>query len=98
VTISGERHVPGKAERDRPLLALMSYAGLRRSELLGLEWDDVDLSRRLLRVRRAKGGRQRTIPIHPALAPLFAEYYATRVPLIEQAVFVGVQGKPLYYT
>ncbi len=93
-----ERHFHGKAERDRLLLALMAYAGLRRSELLGLDWDDVDLSRRLLRVRRAKGGRQRTIPIHPALAPLFAEYYATRVPLTEQAVFVGLQGNRLHYT
>ena len=93
-----ERHFLGKPERDRLLLALMAYAGLRRSELLGLEWDDVDLSRRLVRVRKAKGGRQRTIPIHPALAPLFAEYYATRVPLTEQAVFVGVQGNRLHYT
>ncbi len=93
-----ERHFPGKPERDRLLLALMAYAGLRRSELLGLDWNDVDLSRRLLRVRKAKGGRQRTIPIHPALAPLFAEYYATRVALTEQAVFVGVQGNRLHYT
>ena len=73
----------------------MAYAGLRRSELLGLDWDDLDLSRRLLRVRKAKGGRQRTIPIHPALAPLIVDYYATRVPLTEQALFVGVQGKRL---
>ena len=93
-----ERHFQGKAERDRLLLALLAYGGLRRSELLGLDWDDVDLSRRLLRVRKAKGGRQRTIPIHPALAPLFAEYYAMRVPLTEQAVFVGVQGNRLHYT
>ena len=93
-----ERHFPGKPERDRLLLAVMAYGGLRRSELLGLDWDDVDLSRRLLRVRKAKGGRQRTIPIHPALAPLFAEYYATRVPLTEQAVFVGVQGNRLHFT
>ena len=93
-----ERHFPGKAERDLLLLALMAYAGLRRSELLGLEWDDVDLSRRLLRVRRAKGGRQRMVPIHPALVSLFADYYATRVPVTEQAVFVGVQGNRLHYT
>jgi site-specific recombinase XerD len=73
-------------------------ASASRSELLGLDWDDVDLSRRLLRVRKAKGGRQRTIPIHPALAPLFVDYYATRVPLTEQAVFVGVQGNRLHYT
>jgi hypothetical protein len=51
----------------------MADAGLRRSELLGPELDDVDLSRRLLRVRKAKGGRQRTTPIHPALVPLLAE-------------------------
>lgn len=93
-----ERHFPGKPERDRLLLALVAYGGLRRSELLGLDWDDVDLSRRLLRVRKAKGGTQRTIPIHPALAPLFAAYYATRVPLTEQSVFVGVQGNRLHYT
>ena len=93
-----ERHFPGKPERDRLLLALMAYAGLRRSELLGLDWDDVDLSRRLLRMRKAKGGRQRTIPIHPALAPLIVDYYATRVPLTEQALFVGVQGKRLHDT
>jgi integrase len=93
-----ERHFAGKPERDRLLLALFAYAGLRRSELLGLAWDDVDVSRRLLYVRKAKGGRQRVVPIHPALAPLFAAYYATRVPLIEQALFVGVQGKPLNYT
>ena len=93
-----ERSFHGKLERDRLMLALMAYSGLRRSELLGLDWDDVDLARRVLRVRRAKGGRVRSVPIHPALAPLFASYYATRVPLREQAVFVGVQGGRLNYT
>jgi site-specific recombinase XerD len=93
-----ERHFPGKPERDRLLLALFAYGGLRRSELLGLDWDDLDLSRRLLKVRRAKGGRQRTIPIHPALPPLILDYYATRQPLVERALFVGVQGKRLHDT
>ncbi len=60
----------GKVERDRLLLALFSYGGLRRSELLGLDVDDVDLDRRLIRVRNAKGGRQRVVPIHPGLVPL----------------------------
>ncbi len=47
----------GKVQRDRLLLAVFAYGGLRRSELLGLDWDDVDLDRRVLRVRNAKGGR-----------------------------------------
>jgi integrase/recombinase XerC len=93
-----ERHFDGKPERDRLLLALLAYAGLRRSELLGLDWDDVDLSRRLLRVRKAKGGRQRTIPIHPALLPLIVAYYEVRQPLVERALFVGVQGGRLHET
>jgi site-specific recombinase XerD len=93
-----ERHFPGRRERDRLLLSLFAYAGLRRSELLGLDWDDVELERRLLRVRHAKGGRQRVVPLHPALIPLFVEYLAIRSPLIEPALFVGVQGRRLSVT
>src|SRR5204863_6530510 len=93
-----ERNFAGRRERDRLMLALFAFAGLRRSELLGLDWDDVDLSRRLLRVRKAKGGRQRTVPIHPALVPLIVAYYEVRQPLIEQALFVGVQGGRLQVT
>ena len=89
------RHFPGKRERDRLMLALFAYAGLRRSELLGLDWDDVDLERRLLRVRMAKGGRQRTVPIHPALEPLFSDYLRFRAHNPEPALFVGVQGRRL---
>jgi site-specific recombinase XerD len=93
-----ERHFPGRRERDRLLLALFAYAGLRRSELLGLDWDDVELGRRLLRVRRAKGGRQRVVPLHPALIPLFVDYLAVRSPLTEPALFVGVHGRRLSVT
>jgi integrase/recombinase XerC len=93
-----ERHFRGKRERDRLLLALFAYAGLRRAELLGLDWDDVDLHRRLIRVRRAKGGRQRVVPLHPALVPLLVEYLATRTPSDEPALFTGVQGRRLSET
>ena len=76
----------GKPERDRLLLALFAYAGLRRSELLGLDCDDVDLDRRLIRVRNAKGGRQRVVPIHPGLVPLFVSYAATRASVSHPAL------------
>jgi len=90
-----EREHAGRRERDRLLLALFAYAGLRRSELLGLDWDDVDLERRLLRIRKAKGGRQRAVPIHPALEPLFTAYLQLRVRDPEPALFTGVQGRRL---
>jgi site-specific recombinase XerD len=86
----------GKVQRDRLLLALLAYGGLRRSELLGLDVDDVDLDRRLIRVRHAKGGRQRVVPIHPGLAPLFVTYLATRKAARgERALFTGVHGHRL---
>ena len=88
----------GKPERDRLLLALLAYGGLRRSELLGLDWDDVDLERRLIRVRVAKGGRQRVLPIHPGLVPLILDYRATRTPADHPALFVGVLGNRLSST
>ena len=93
-----KRHHDGKQERDRLLLALFAYAGLRRSELLGLDWQDVDLDHRLLKVRKAKGGRQRAVPIHPVLEPLFVEYLRIRAGDPEPALFVGVQGKRLSQT
>lgn len=76
-----ERDFPGRRERDRLILALFAYAGLRRSELIALDWDDIDLDRRLLRIRVAKGGRQRVVPIHPGLVPLLLAYLETRLPL-----------------
>jgi site-specific recombinase XerD len=85
----------GKAQRDRLLLALFSYGGLRRSELLGLDIDDIDLDRRLVRVRNAKGGRQRVVPIHPGLVPLFLAYAATRRQTSDPALFLGIQGSRL---
>jgi site-specific recombinase XerD len=51
-----QRQHAGKLERDRLALALFAYSGLRRAELLALDWDDIDLDRRLIRVRQAKGG------------------------------------------
>ena len=47
-------------DRFEPLYVLAITTGLRRGELLGLRWDDVDLQRGTLRVGRAlvrEGGR-----------------------------------------
>lgn len=48
--------------RNRALLAVLFYAGLRRSEAAALLWDDLDLVQGMLRVRHGKGDKERTIP------------------------------------
>ena len=44
--------------------------GLRQGEVLNLTWDNVDLSRRLIHVELAKGGKRRTVPMNDVVAAL----------------------------
>lgn len=62
-----------------PFFALLSYTGLRFGEAIALQWRDVDLSRRLVTIRRSwegptKGGKERLVPIAEELAPILAEH------------------------
>ncbi len=48
----------------RTLIGLLAVTGLRRGEVLGLERDDVDLTRGVLTIQGAKFGKSRLVPIH----------------------------------
>ncbi|KKW62011.1 recombinase XerC, partial [Mycolicibacterium elephantis] len=58
---SGAQQGDPLALRDRLIVELLYATGIRVSELCGLDLDDVDTSRRLLRVL-GKGNKQRTVP------------------------------------
>jgi integrase len=54
--------------RWRPLYATAVYTGLRKGELAGLRWEDVDFARGLVRVARSydqetKTGTVRYVPL-----------------------------------
>lgn len=51
----------------RPLTMLGFYSGMRRSEMLRLTWDNVDLEREFIEVTDTKAGGERVIPIPNAL-------------------------------
>ncbi len=69
---SGAQQGDPLALRDQLIVELLYATGIRVSELCGLDIDDVDRPRRLLRVL-GKGNRQRTVPFgEPAQAALTA--------------------------
>ena len=63
--------------RDRAILELLYASGLRLSELVGLDLDDVNLGGRLVRVR-GKGGRERIVPFHRRAADVIRDYLPVR--------------------
>jgi site-specific recombinase XerD len=80
--------------RDRALLVVLFYSGLRVSEALGLHTGDVDLAHRLLTVRRGKGGHDRLVPCPPTLAEPLMSYLYTRPPWHETTLWCGSDGSP----
>lgn len=53
--------------RNRRIVIVLLYTGLRRTEVAGLTWDDVYLldAQLIVRSETAKGGHERMIPLHP---------------------------------
>jgi integrase len=53
-------------------IAFVLETGLRRGELLGLRWSEIDLARGTIRLPLTKNGRSRTVPLSPAASQLLA--------------------------
>jgi integrase/recombinase XerC len=81
--------------RDRALFELLYGCGLRISELVGLNLEDLDRSQHWLRVR-GKGRKERQVPVPGQAAGALEGYLAER-PVVreEQAVFLNYLGHRL---
>lgn len=96
---SGAQQGDPLALRDRLIVELLYASGIRVSELCGLDIDDVDTSRRLLRVL-GKGNKQRTVPFGaPAVAALTGWLSDGRPALATKdsgpALLLGARGRRL---
>jgi integrase/recombinase XerC len=91
--------------RDRAILELLYAAGLRVSELTGLNLADMDQKEQMLRVR-GKGNKERIVPYGGKAAQALKTYWPVRDSLLEtcegagrrgslEAVFLNYRGRRL---
>jgi len=81
------------------LFGLMAVTGLRISEAIGLDRQDVDLEQGLLTVRLTKFGKSRLVPLHPSTVNRLKSYVRRREGLFPQPptsrFFLSNRGTPL---
>ena len=91
--------VDEKSQRNIAILELLYATGIRVSELCGLDIDDIDFNRRVVRVL-GKGSKERTVPFgEPAAIAIQAWLNEGRLAWVDEksgpAVFLGVRGSRL---
>lgn len=85
--------------RDHAMFELLYSSGLRRAELLALDWDDgrLDLREGLVTVT-GKGAKTRTVPVGARAQEALSAWLHVRAQLAlpgEKALFVGARGRRL---
>jgi integrase/recombinase XerC len=88
-------HTP-LGRRDRLVMELLYATGIRVSELVGLDIDDIDRSRRVIRVL-GKGNKQRTVPYGVAAERVLQEWLTLGRPELAvlssgAALLLGARG------
>jgi integrase/recombinase XerD len=89
----------GSRTRNTLILLLLLDCGLRVSELVGLELDDIRLSEGMLKIRNAKGGRERYVPVGSVAQKALWKYIHTSRPepisKHVNGLLLNAKGQPL---
>ncbi|MDD5190187.1 MAG: site-specific tyrosine recombinase XerD [Dehalococcoidales bacterium] len=93
------KHASPEGKRDEAMLQLLYASGMRVSELMSLNIDDVNLVDGDVRCF-GKGKKERLIPIHPQAIKVLDEYLAKARPQLarsndEKALFLNRRGERL---
>ena len=79
-----------KNPKHKCILALIYSCGLRRGELINLRLEDVDSKRMLIKIRGAKGKKDRYVQLPSVILPLLRNYYKEIKP--KKWLFEGQKG------
>lgn len=77
------------------IFGLLAVTGMRISEVLALDREDVDLQEGILRIRRSKFGKSRLVAVHESTRQILADYARERdrvVPRPAGAAFLLSEG------
>jgi site-specific recombinase XerD len=82
-----------KTPREEALILFMADSGLRRAEVIGLNWENVDFMSGLVSVKRVKGGKTRNAVIGATTRRALLAYRRTlESPSIDSPVFQSRSG------
>ncbi len=76
-----ERLLAACPDHLKPIVVVALHTGMRRGEILGLTWKQVDLNSGLIRVVKTKSGKDRLIPINDVLRREFEALRAAEGPV-----------------
>ena len=80
--------------RDKALILLMADSGLRRAEVIALNWGDIDIMSGLIKVKRGKGGKARSAVIGATTRRVLLAYRRTLGnPESDSPVFLSRTGE-----
>jgi integrase len=71
-----------------PMMLTALYTGMRKGEILKLEWKDVDFERGFIHIRDPKGGVDQKIPLNDSTKAVFE-----KLPRTHDLVFPGLHGE-----
>ena len=82
--------------RDKAIIAILYFCGLRRSEATGLNFEDVNLDTLTVHVKQGKGYKERLVPIHKNNVKYLENYmFDSRIQLTkdshEKAFFISMR-------
>jgi len=84
-----------RSARDRAVILFMADSGLRRAEVIGLHWEDINIMSGLVTVKRGKGGKARSAVIGAATRRALLAYRRTLgSPAGTSPLFPSIDGAP----